>query len=112
VADNRLKGASRGMAVFPLDEIGNRRRILDAIERQRMVALIVIWAIGTGVFLGWMGHKALVRIQVWGLNMDDQETLLKEDDEAYSDWSGTQPEKVRNLVPLAGNRQLRVASFK
>jgi hypothetical protein len=31
-----------------------------------------------GILLGWYGHKASLRIQAWGLNMNQQDHILQD----------------------------------
>ena len=42
-----------------------------------LIALLVTGLVIGGIALGWYGHKAIVRIQVWGMNMNEQDRILQ-----------------------------------
>jgi hypothetical protein len=43
-----------------------------------VIALLVCTSIIAGTLLGWFGHKASLRIQAWGVNMNAQDRIFQE----------------------------------
>jgi hypothetical protein len=42
-----------------------------------VIALLVAGSIVAGTVSGWYGHKASLRIQAWGLKMNDQDRIFR-----------------------------------
>jgi hypothetical protein len=43
-----------------------------------VIALQVVVSIFVGTALGWYGHKAFLRIQAWGVKMNEQDHILED----------------------------------
>ena len=43
-----------------------------------MIALEVLGSIIFGIAIGWYGHKASLRIQAWGVKMNEQDHILED----------------------------------
>ena len=43
-----------------------------------MIALSIAVLMVAGTILGWYGHKASLRIQAWGLNMNQRDHILQD----------------------------------
>ena len=43
-----------------------------------MIALEVLGSIICGTAIGWYTHKASLRIQAWGVNMNEQDHILED----------------------------------
>jgi hypothetical protein len=64
------------MSSFALEVLRNRCMIL-ASERHCMITLLVGVTTVAAIGLGWYGHKAMVRISIWGRNMDEQDAIFQ-----------------------------------
>jgi len=43
-----------------------------------MIAVVVASSMLTGTVVGWFGHKASLRIEMWGRNMNEREGISSE----------------------------------
>jgi hypothetical protein len=70
-----------------------------ATERGReVIALWIVASVVIGTLIGWYGHKASLRIRVWGLNMNERDRIFQ-----YV--SGEEPDITdvpRKLSPVGG----------
>ena len=66
-----------------------------ALERYGMVMLIVGALVAVGVWIGWFGYKASLRIQAWGRRMDDLDEIFRR----VTGAGDANPEDVRRQIP-------------
>jgi hypothetical protein len=96
------------------DVQGNRRIVSDAIERQRMIALVIASSTLAGTIFGWYGHKVSLRIEAWGENMNEQEGITQGSSKQFdSDNCGRNRKRVRedaSYVPPIGSKHLPVGA--
>jgi hypothetical protein len=42
-----------------------------------LIAVLILLSIVAGLVFGWYGHKASLRIQAWGLKMNEQDLIFQ-----------------------------------
>ena len=72
-----------------------------------MIALVAAGSMLAGTAVGWYGHKASLRIQAWGENMNELEgispSLPKQSSRGDSDRSSIRVRKNAPFAPTIGN---------
>lgn len=75
-----------------------------------MIALGILGSIIFGTAIGWYGHKAILRIQAWGVKMNEQDHILEDltdPEEAFEFQRGyIRTTATSGSVATIGNHQL------
>ena len=79
-----------------------------------MITVVIASSALAGTVLGWYGHKASLRIESWGENMNEREGISPRSSKQFGrgDYEGTR-ERVRedaSFVPAIGSRHLPVGA--
>jgi hypothetical protein len=76
-ADNPIEALNSDWQKLLLDSFF-RRCIISRQRGRGVIALQVIISIMVGTVFGWYGHKAILRIQAWGVKMNEQDHILED----------------------------------
>jgi len=85
-----------------------------SVRGRDLVALWIATSIVAGMLMGWSGHKASLRIRVWGQNMNQQDRIFREVSGTVEDEDsprGSNSDGTRgHPVPTLGSRQLPIGA--